>query len=342
MTAEPAPEYASLSARAQVLRLHVAAREVLHAWPVTVARLRLVHHAFNTTFRVDTTDGRTFALRLSVNSHKPEGVLLAETAWMHALAEETDILVPAPQRTVAGGFTAQVAVPSLGRTVNAAMFSWLRGSNIERVAGPMHLHEVGRTMARLHTHAETWVMPEGAWFPPVDREWDTAYPMLASDHPLLTDERREVFDATLALVRAAVREVSAAGPHHALHADLHLGNAKWYRGRLSVFDFDDCQWGPRAHDLAITTYYIQLRPELVDALRTGYTDVRSLPEISDEHFQALLAARNVLLVDEVINSVGADFLAILPTYVANTELKLRHFLATGAYRHDVEGVTPLW
>lgn len=335
-------EFQGLSSRAQVLRLRAAAAEVLSAWPVTVTRIRLLYHGYNTTFRVDTADGTPFALRLNVNSRKrPEG-LLAEMSWMRALADDTDIRVPVPLPTSVGGLTAEVHVPSLGRTIAAALFSWLRGPNLHKVAGPEHLRVLGRTMAQLHTHAEGWSMPAGAALPSTDRFWAPDGPMLTLSHELLTVDRRAVFEEVLAQVRHVTPLVSATGPHHVLHADLHLANAKWYRGRLSVFDFDDCLWGVRAHDLPITTYYIQPQRPLVEALFEGYADVRSLPPLPDEHFQTLLAARNLLLVDELLSTESADFIAVLPTYMANSELKLRHFLTTGTYRHDLEGVVDLW
>ena len=46
--------------------------------------LALLEHGFNTSFRVDTSDGRRFALRISVNSHfDPEVV----DAFLEAEAE---------------------------------------------------------------------------------------------------------------------------------------------------------------------------------------------------------------------------------------------------------------
>ncbi|MFZ4720286.1 MAG: phosphotransferase enzyme family protein [Ilumatobacteraceae bacterium] len=335
-------EFASLSPRTQVMRLRAAATEVLAAWPIHLARLRLVFHGYNTTFRVDTTDGRTFALRLNVNSRKTAAGLLAEMSWMRALADDTDVLLPVPQPTIAGDLTAEVAVPSLGRTIPAALFTWLRGPNLEEVADVDHLRALGRTTAVLHTHAEGWSLPVGAELATTDHYWDAAYPMLIAPHETMTDERRSVFAEVLTQVRRVTPLVSATGPHHVLHADLHLGNAKWYRGRLSIFDFDDCLWGVRAHDLAITTYYIQPRRSLVDALFEGYADVRPLPDLPDEHLQTLLAARNLLLIDEMLTNENAELAAIMPRFMTNSEIRHRHFLATGEFRHDLPGVVPLW
>jgi Ser/Thr protein kinase RdoA (MazF antagonist) len=85
--------YEDRTVRGQVALLRPTAREVLRQYPIEVASLRVLDHAFNTTFRVDTTDGRRFALRLNVNSRRTDAFIGAEMAWLAALSEETDLWV---------------------------------------------------------------------------------------------------------------------------------------------------------------------------------------------------------------------------------------------------------
>ena len=54
------------------------------------------------TFRVDTADGCTFSLRINVNSRRSLANIGAEIAWLAALATDTDLVVPVPQRTRGG------------------------------------------------------------------------------------------------------------------------------------------------------------------------------------------------------------------------------------------------
>ncbi len=337
-----ASEFSQLSPRSQVLRLRAAALEVLGNWPIDVARVRLVFHGYNTTFRVDAADGRRFALRLNVNSRKTGPALQAEMAWIAALATHDEVVVPVPQATTAGGLTAEVFVPSLGRALPAALFSWLDGPNVESVAAPRHLHALGRATAHLHTHAEGWSLPKGAELPTTDHYWSPEFPLFPADHPLFGPDRRALYDQAVAQIRRVAAEVSAMAPHHVLHADLHLGNTKWFRGRLAVFDFDDALVGVRHHDLAISTYYLRPREELVETLFQGYESVRPVPALSTEQFETLLAARNVLLVAELLGTESADFAAVLPQFMTNSDLRQRHFLDTGQFRHDLPGVVPLW
>jgi Ser/Thr protein kinase RdoA (MazF antagonist) len=341
-TVTAARAFASLAARTQVRVLRTVATGVLSRWPLSVDRIRLVYHGYNTTFRVVDTRGRSYALRLSVNHRKPDSAALAEMSWLAALADETDLSVPAPLATVDGLLTASTAVPGLESPVSAAVFSWLPGAALDRIAEPQHVFELGRAMARLHRHAATWEMPGGAAFPFVGGFWAPDRPFLDIEHPQLDDDRRTVFDRAATLVRAAHREVDASGPPRPLHADLHLANAKWHRGTLSVLDFDDAVTGVPAHDLAISTYYLRPRQHLVDALVAGYSSQAEPPAIAPADFEALLSARNLLLVDELLRTQSADFAAMLPRYMENSLIKQRHFLDTGQWRHDLPGVVSLW
>jgi hypothetical protein len=55
----------------------------------------------------------------------------------------------------------------------------------------------------------------------------------------------------------------------------------------------------------------------------------------------LVAHRNVLLLNDLLTTLHSGHRGLLPRFIANTEIKLRAFLDTGVYRHDVDGVVPL-
>ncbi|MBU6315064.1 MAG: phosphotransferase [Acidobacteria bacterium] len=334
--------FSALSARSQVRVLRSVAADTLRHWSLGETRARLVYHGYNTTFRVVDSGGRAFALRLSVNHRKTPGAVLAEMSWLTALSSQTDLTVPAPVRTEQGALTVDTEVPGLDGPVSAALFGWLPGVALDRIAEPRHVVEVGRAMAELHRHARQFRMPRGASLPRIADFWRPDRPFLDLEHPLLDAGRRSVFMAAVVPVREAHAQVDAAGTPMALHADLHLANAKWGRNGLVVLDFDDAVWGVPAHDLAISTYYLRPRQPLVDALFEGYASNGTLPELQPRHLEALLSARNLLLVDELLRTQSADFVEILPRFLENSAIKQRHFLETGAFRHDLPGVVPLW
>jgi len=333
--------FSSLAARTQVRILRAVAAEALSDWPLVVERVRLVYHGFNTTFRVLDAQGRSFALRLSVNHRKPQASVVAEMSWLDALARDTDLSLPAPVATRDGSLIARASVPGLTEPIAVALFSWLPGVALDGIAQPSHVVQLGRAMASLHRHASEWSMPEGASFPYVGEFWAPDRPFLDLEHPLLFADRRALFDEAAGVVRAAHAVVDASGRPMPLHADLHLSNAKWHRGVLSVLDFDDAVTGVPAHDLAITSYYLRPRQHFVDALFEGYASEAELPRLAPEHLEALLSARNLLLVDELLRTQSADFAALLPRFLDNSVIKQRHFLDTGQWRHDLPGVVAL-
>jgi hypothetical protein len=63
-----------------------------------------------------------------------------------------------------------------------------------------------------------------------------------------------------------------------------------------------------------------------------------VPEHTREQFESLVASRNVALLNDLVTVDAAWARETVPTYLANTMTKLRSFLRTGVYRHDVDGL----
>jgi Ser/Thr protein kinase RdoA (MazF antagonist) len=328
------------SVRGQVAQLRPVALAVLRQYPIEAASLRLLNHGFNTTYRVDTIDGRRFALRLNVNSRRTDAFIGAEMAWLAALSEETELWVPTPQRTIDGELLAHVDCPPLGRAIPAALFSWLPGRDLGSEATAHQMREVGRAAAMLHTHGETWRPPAGAALPAIDTVlMDIPY-VLDQDHPLLSAADHQLIDDVFAHVQSHYDAMFAGARRQPLHADLHIWNLRWYRGRLAVFDFDDSGIGVPVQDLAIAAYYLRDNAEQEAALLEGYQQVRPLPAFTTEQYEAMVASRNLVLLNDVITTTNAEFLAMLPRYVPNSLTKLRAYLDTGVFRHSVPGLIP--
>lgn len=328
------------SVRSQVAQLRPIAFDVLRQYPITVASLRLLNHGFNTTFRVDTTDGTRFALRLNVNSRRTDAFIGAEMAWLAALSEETDLWVPTPQRTLDGLLLAHIDAPALGRSIPAALFSWLPGSDLGDEATPRQMRAVGRAAATLHAHGETWSPPPGTALPAIDTVlMDVPY-VLDQEHPLLSAADHDLIDAMFAQVQGHYDAMFAGARRQPLHADLHIWNLRWHQGRLSVLDFDDSGIGVPVQDLAISAYYLRDNAEQEAALLEGYQEVRPLPSFTSEQYEAMVASRNLVLLNDVITTNNAEFIAMLPRYVPNSLTKLRAYLDAGVFRHDVAGLIP--
>ena len=160
-------------------------------------------------------------------------------------------------------------------------------------------------------------------------------------HPGIDGSSSAVFRAALDHVQEHYDALWKSGPTMPIHADLHGGNVKWLRGRVAVFDFDDACLGTPVHDLAISTYYLRDDPPVEAALREGYSLERALPTWSRDGFEAVVASRNLVLANDVLRITNASVRAAAAQYLANSAIKLRAYLETGRYRHDVPGVQPI-
>lgn len=328
------------SVRGQVARLRPVATEVLRRYPLQVTGLRLLNHGFNTTFRVDTADGGRFALRLNVNSRRTDANIAAEMAWLAALSTDTDLWVPTPVATRDGALLTHVEFPDLGRVLPAALFHWLPGRDLGAGATPAQMRATGRATAALHEHGARWRLPDGTDLPAIDTVLMDVPDHFADEHPLLTDAHRAVIGAAMQQVQGHFDALLAGAARQPLHADIHVWNLKWHRGRLAVFDFDDSGIGVPAQDLAITAYYIRDDAAQEAALLEGYQEVRPLPPCTSAQYEAMVTSRVLVLLNDVLTTTNAEYLAILPRYIPNSITKLRHYLDTGVFRHDVPGLIP--
>jgi Ser/Thr protein kinase RdoA (MazF antagonist) len=323
------PSYAALDEDAQVEVLRRVARSAAEGFGLDVRHIALVLHAYNTTFRLDTADGRRLALRVNTNSQSTPANIAAQQAWLHALARDTDVLVPDPVAALDGAWEVAVDCPEWGGPLTATVASWLDGDDVGECDEEQAV-ALGRTMAVLHDHAEGFVLPAGADLPLFDEP-------LFHDRDLLEGApmpsgHAEVIRKALTRCRLRFEEVYAGATPIVLHADLHGGNLKWHRGRLAVFDLDDAGLGVPALDLAISTFYLRAADPAVEAaLRQGYAGVRDLPEVSDDQFEALVAARQLLLANSLLASSTASLRAEATDYLDVTVDRLRGWASTGRF-----------
>lgn len=329
----PATPYEDLWEEDQVEALRPVALAAAEAFGLEVARMEVVLHAFNTTFAVDTPDGRRVALRVGTNSKSTPANVVAQQSWQRAITEQTDVVVPDPLRTTDGGWFVAVPSPEVGRDLLVTGASWLEGEDA-REGSSEWAHALGRAMATLHVQAARWSMPPGAGLPLFDTP-------LFGDEDVLTPAAASVSGGTEVVAESMARSAAAFEDLHAdvaplpLHADLHGGNLKWHDDRLAVFDFDDSGIGVPVLDLAISTFYLRRAGvEGEPALRAGYAEVAPLPEGAHTHLEPLVAARQLLQANSLLDSTTAAMRAQAQDYVHVTLGRLRHWLDTGRFVLD--------
>ena len=160
-----------LSRHAQVLALRRVAVAGLTEYGLTAGRLHFLTHGENTTWRHDGPLGSHL-----VRVHRPqrhgrgdaESPIRSEIAWLAAIRDETDLLVPAPVTALDGRTTVVTTTGDLTRVVS--VLAWTPGRILARSARPVHLERLGTAMAKLHGHADGWTLPPGFTRISLDRE----------------------------------------------------------------------------------------------------------------------------------------------------------------------------
>ncbi len=218
----------------------------------------------------------------------------SEIAWLGAIREDTDLLVPQALAARDGALTVEAS--ATGETRTCSVLRWMDGRIYEESARPVHLHRLGDAMARLHDQADAWTPPAGF----VRIRWDHATffgdVMVYGDTPaaecwaLLPQEVHARFRRVAARMADVMPRVDADG---LIHADLHLGNAVFQHGQVKLIDFDDCGTGSRLYELAVALWELRDKPNYPayrDALLTSY---RTRREIDDRHLDDFIAMRQV-------------------------------------------------
>ena len=330
--------YEDLDRAAQIAAMRRHARNVLAEYPIDVRSLRLVLHGFNTTFRVGTTTGEQFALRINVNSHRSPEQIAAEQEWLAALASDTGLRVPVPHPNRRGDLVTAVASTELRRALPSVLTRWLPGRDLGDRATVRQVRQVGAALAMLHQHASGFRTALDSCLVRSDTVMLDLPDNISARPDLFDEDALEVLRRTEATVNRHLQSLYSEQVPILIHQDLHNSNVRSYGDGIAVIDFDDCGLGLPVQDLAVSTYYLRDNRRKEAALFEGYATVRTLPGYAPEQFEALVAGRNLLLLNDVLTITTADLREMIPRYAHNSVVKLRNWLDTGVYRHDVSGL----
>ncbi len=334
------PPFATLTHRGQVRRLRVLALNALREYSLTLRRVRLIQHSYNTIFRVDTVEGQKYVIRINLPNARSLAQIKSEMAWLAALGRDTALKIPVPLANRNGDLVTTATAPGVATPEgvveprHCAVFSWVPGKDLVHDMRPENFRQVGALTAQLHTHAESFVPPPGFFL----RKMDNVFPF---DHGnfleqesdpsgLIAPERRALFETVAARVEGVLATLYASPiPPLVLHADLHAYNIRVHRGQLAALDFDDCSIGYPVQDIAITFYYLQSHPEypaLRDAYQTGYESLRPWPVTSPDHIPTLIAWRELDLLNYLLFSDNPENQEYLPKFIERAERRLRKYL----------------
>jgi len=333
-------DFYKLTVRGRARRLRRVALAALRHYDLDVTRVRLVTNDMNGIFRVDTADGAKRILRVCRADGLAHSLaeIRSEAAWLHALARDTDLLIPAPLPTREGDFVVTVAAPGVPEPRHCIVFSWVPGRTISKQMTGEAIAQWGALTAALHEHAAAFQPPPDFSIPSYDKVFPFNEPITLFDEAnreLLPPARRAVFEAVLAKVQEAVDRLKASGePMRVLHGDLHQWNVNVHRGRAGAFDFEDLMWGWPVQDIATMLFYShgEARYGAVrEAFRRGYTSRRAWPEQIPGEMDTFIAGRGLVLANDILLDTDPEWRAVVPRFFARTEARLRALLAGGAF-----------
>lgn len=303
-------------------RLRGLVEQALQHYDLEVTKIRLLSNDYNGVFRVDTTEGTPYAMRVCIPQEGLESTLALETAWLHALRDKAPFAVPAPVPTREGSFFTQVESSSVPEPRYCALFEWVKGKDLVVDFSEDNAVRYGALAAHLHELGATFPKPEGLDI----RAYDTVGPFSEPwvlDEPekrsIMPEELRDFIPVAVKHVSQHIeRLLSSSQQMQVIHGDLHSYNVKAYRNKLAPIDFEDLMWGYPAQDLGIIFYYMWRReeyPMLRESFERGYRSVREWPEETPGEVDAFIAGRSLVLLNVLLQQKTQEIRDYLPGFM---------------------------
>jgi Ser/Thr protein kinase RdoA (MazF antagonist) len=325
--------YSSLTLRGQTRRLRLLAFNALPFYNLDVQHLSLVTNDLNGIFRIVTSSGEKYILRVTL----PEGGhtldhVTAEMDWLAALARDTDIRVPRPLPARDGSLVVEAGAPGIPEPRLCVIFSWVPGKDLAGEMSEANVFKMGELMAGLHAHAFTYRPPAGLCLLRFDRIYPFLDPLVLFEEThsaLFTPERRATYEKAAAWAQDSIDLLKAsAEPMCVIHGDLHQWNVRCRRGVLSPIDFEDLMLGWPVQDIATTFYYFEADgfSGLRTAFREGYSAHRPWPERRTGEIDSFVAARGVGLVNLVLNDPNPAWKIKAEEFVERIERRLQKLM----------------
>jgi Ser/Thr protein kinase RdoA (MazF antagonist) len=296
-----------LTERGKARRLRPLASAALQRYDIDVERLELVSNDLNGIFRVRTMSSTSYLLRICLPDHHAVETIRSEAIWLDALADEPDIHAPRVIPARNGDLIVTASAAGVPEPRWCVLFSWLPGRDLLRSPSPERFADLGRLMARLHVQSRAWTPPTQFSIRTLDQLYPFGDPdgLLRAGHGslLAPDTRRHIEDMQAA-IEAELSWLYTSRAPLVVHADLHWGNVKLYRGRLQPLDFEDLAWGHPIQDVAISLFYSLGNPRFPDlqvAFRDGYSDIQAWPEEYPGQLGLLIVHRGLDLFNYLLS-----------------------------------------
>jgi Ser/Thr protein kinase RdoA (MazF antagonist) len=324
--------YIDLDEESQIAEVEKELPALLALYGIEAVTVANVNHAFNSSFKIVSTMGEEFALRINLGSGKSHNEVLAEVQWLDELHHDGSVLAPIPVRTASGDLFAHTTFAPLDCDVTAILCKWIPGEELDSEPSDKQLFELGQNIAKLHIFVPELTFTDGANLQPINCALSNTRDNVSTNrHGKFSDHLQEDVIQGLKLVDDVYARLSKNQELLPIHADLHAGNVLQTSGGLAIIDFDDAGLGLLVQDLVNSTYYIREDTEREKHLLAGYASLLELPKISDEDFEVLLMGRLLLLINTIVEMTSAEEIKFLPVFLGRAQRRLDHFFNTGKF-----------
>jgi Ser/Thr protein kinase RdoA (MazF antagonist) len=292
---------------AQVRRLSHLAEQVLPRWPIEVTSCRFLNHGENTTFRITSSRGKEFLLRIHRHDYHTRAGLLEELRWLDQLHNETPLTVPRPVPSRRGWLLEAMNTPEIGRPRHCSLLRWVDGRFLRKSVRPTHLTNLGRMIATLQTAARGIAVVERRYWDAEGLVGSQAKFGSIRNLPGASKKDQDVINKARHRIYHKLRDFQETFPHKLglIHADLHFGNVLFSRQGVAAIDFDDCGFGFYAYDLAVPLIAVTRMlgdkrqrelPALKEALIEGYAMGAGWDSNDEVALRDLVTARKLAML----------------------------------------------
>jgi len=305
--------------RSENLEMTRLAAAALTHWDIEVSGMSLAMTSENIVYRVETSAGDSYALRIHRPRYHSMDELLSENQWTSALSS-AGISVPRPYATKSGSAYVTIALDSSSETRVLGLSGWMPGRQLEEVIAardrdPLPLFTaLGVLLGQLHNHASQWLEPEGFARHSLDAQG------LIGENPWWSPfwnlrEMSTLQSSTIIEARDRLRLMlddygKSADTYGLTHADLVPQNILVNGDQLVAIDFDDAAYGWHQYDIAtaLVEFIDDARfSEFQSALLTGYRRTRPITDAALGLLPAFLLIRELVTIGWTGSRVKSHF-----------------------------------
>lgn len=254
----------------------------------------------NFVYEADSEDGVALVLRISHSARRTVDYTLGEIELVRYLGA-AGIPVVQPILSESGQFVERIEDSDPGHHFVVTAFERAEGFVFddvpplkERYWKPPLFRDLGRIFARLHNRAQTYKLSN----PRFKRQEWYEYDVVDIDR-FAPPEEQLVRERTAQIIERLNQLPRTPEDYGLIHADLHPHNFCFADGRITVFDFDNCEYAWFVKDIAVLLFYVARaeprgqREEAVAAFLApfleGYRELRRCDRVWLEAIPDMLA-----------------------------------------------------